>query len=687
MNQNLFFNLLSFNWPAENVTIYFSRRQFRRSFRVHKTIFPINLSSIYPEVHEKGFEFVYTSFDKPVNGIESIAISFCEDNWAFLKHYFLHKASNYFYDVHGLVVALNFVDHLNVYVPGKQNDSLPYDNYYKFSIIFQYAQVTSGPEMIIAYDNTTFVLKQSVNELASQCSPNLSTTVFYDYSFVKYKELLKKGNITFYKAYPVLNRDLSNALGIDRIPYKKGTRYETNLSMLKGFIDRFILIKDFESLFPGASEGFISVDPELCGNVDPSCNLLKFGESKGDSPKRNMLRLKPYYNRVKSSIHFIFIYHSQDKHLRDLLAKYFGQEGLGFYRGFTAYTGIPIYIDQSKDIIFTDKQNPLPEVKRALVLNGYEDSIKYMAIYLTPFSLSESRKQPVRYYARIKEALLTKNIQCQAVKPESIQNLGDAFKYSLTTMSVAMIAKLGCIPWLLNTDPSKELVVGIGISRHNQVEYISSAFAFENNGKFRQFEYFTKNSTKLLAGNIAEAVQDFVDKYGVVERLIIHFYKKISQEEIEPIEIALSNLKLGYDIPIFIVYIVRTDSGSLFAFDQSFKFLMPYSGTYMHIGKHQYLLFNNSRQPNDTSGFDPRDGFPFPIKMALYCNKMDELEKPENVNMLITQVYQFSRMYWRSLFQQGMPVTIRYPELVADVAPHFENPGIPDNAKDSLWFL
>ena len=54
---------------------------------------------------------------------------------------------------------------------------------------------------------------------------------------------------------------------------------------------------------------------------------------------------------------------------------------------------------------------------------------------------------------------------------------------------------------------------------------------------------------------------------------------------------------------------------------------------------------------------------------------------------LIDQVYQFSRMYWKSVRQQNLPVTIKYPEMVAEMLPHFDGNEIPEFGKDNLWFL
>ncbi len=53
---------------------------------------------------------------------------------------------------------------------------------------------------------------------------------------------------------------------------------------------------------------------------------------------------------------------------------------------------------------------------------------------------------------------------------------------------------------------------------------------------------------------------------------------------------------------------------------------------------------------------------------------------------LIDQVCQFSRMYWKSLLHQNLPVIVKYPEMVAKIAPHFEGNDIPDYS-NNLWFL
>jgi hypothetical protein len=57
------------------------------------------------------------------------------------------------------------------------------------------------------------------------------------------------------------------------------------------------------------------------------------------------------------------------------------------------------------------------------------------------------------------------------------------------------------------------------------------------------------------------------------------------------------------------------------------------------------------------------------------------------VRQLIGQVYQFSRMYWKSVSQQNLPVTIKYPEMIAEMYANLPDHEIPSFGFDNLWFL
>jgi hypothetical protein len=287
-------------------------------------------------------------------------------------------------------------------------------------------------------------------------------------------------------------------------------------------------------------------------------------------------------------------------------------------------------------------------------------------------------------YYKLKELLLKKGVSSQVIDPEKVIT-NDKYHFSLPNIAIAILAKLNGTPWRLDTKLRNELIVGVGAFKHSEVDvqYIGSAFSFSNTGKFNRFECFQKDQTKELAGSILRAVKDYVNINTGIRRLVIHFYKDMSKEEVEPIENGLRELELN--IPVFIVSINKTESSDIVAFDLNWKDLMPISGTFIKLGYNRFLLFNNTRYSE--TEFNYNDGFSFPIKLKINCSKPELVDDYKTVKELIDQVYQFSRMYWKSVRQQNLPVTIKYPEMVAEMLPYFEGNEIPDYGKDNLWFL
>ncbi len=77
----------------------------------------------------------------------------------------------------------------------------------------------------------------------------------------------------------------------------------------------------------------------------------------------------------------------------------------------------------------------------------------------------------------------------------------------------------------------------------------------------------------------------------------------------------------------------------------------------------------------------------FPVKITFLSNKAELLDDPALINQLIDQVYQFIKMYWKSVNHQNLPVTIKYPEMVAEIFQYFTHDKLPYRGKESLWFL
>lgn len=76
-----------------------------------------------------------------------------------------------------------------------------------------------------------------------------------------------------------------------------------------------------------------------------------------------------------------------------------------------------------------------------------------------------------------------------------------------------------------------------------------------------------------------------------------------------------------------------------------------------------------------------------PVRCYLQTNKTELLDDPETVKGLLQQVYDFTRLYWRSVSQPSIPVTIDYPRLLASQTAWFDDSALPGGLEERLWFL
>ncbi len=687
--QNLYFNILTFDWPKANLSFYFSKVENAFCSRIHKTLFPKNIESIFPGILEDGTEFIYSTFDYEKEGFTPLSIQFKTENEDLLRKYYNRQIRYYFQKIRNQIVRKGFIGQNQVWVKSAKLSNKQFNIYLKFSLKVQFRNVSDYPELLVSYDGKSKVFKKDIPALVRQVSPSLFKKVIKGNTVCRFDDVNTEPNADLRKVFPALNFALAKALKIEPDPIIKGNRYKSYLEVLNIFKDFFLSKQEFKDLIPLHADDFYTVPESLIHYVEDQSNELEFSNHQiGRTPKSDFRKLKPFRGTDHKKIHLFFIYHVDDQSTKDKLKTYF-EKGLAHYRGLYDYAGILFHTDESMTICFQNRENPYPEIQNFFdtPTHSLASDVKYLAIYLTPFSKEETRRQEERVYIKVKELLLNRDIACQFVEPATVEAPNDNFKWSLTTMSVTILAKLGGIPWRLPTPIQKELIVGVGAFKHpDDVQYVSSAISFDNSGHFNEFDYFMRHETNLLAGSIATKVREFTEKFDSPSRLIIHFYKRLSEEELKPIEKALQELKLSKPLPIFIITINKTEAKDIVAFDDKWFNLMPYSGTYINIGNKKYLLFNSSRHKNNNS-FHATDGFPFPIKLSIDCNDKKQLENEATINQLIDQVYQFSRMYWKSLAQQSLPVTVKYPEMIAEIAPYMEGNELPDNAKNNLWFL
>lgn len=697
---NLTFNILTFNHPEEEFAFYFYKDESDNLQRVHKTLVP---EEVFEEFGEQ--EHYYTSFLIPLeNGFpvtkkskpvyiteitpEGQAVTVREKNTCFgrsvLKRFYNSLIHNHFTSL-GHLVKPNFVTDTEVWIHSKYSNDT-YNIYQRFSIKVQIARITKMPELLITYEGKSKAFRQSVQVLMneSDLAPEEFNWVIFKDQLFKYDAIPDEARRNLTQVFPVWNFDIRDTLQQKTEAPDRTNKYKKFHTQIVKFIEFYLNTDEFNSMIPLVS-GQLEQVPEIKINtVKDHSNKLLFGNNHLDiSPIRGIQKEGPLEIATSSQVHFFYIFHEDDLLKSRQLHTLF-KSGTGNFKGLLDFVSIPYHAPKDFSIEFKDKDNPLPEIREQLSNRSFLTDIHYIAIYISPYSRDKCSKSQKKIYFQVKELLLQKDITSQAIDANKITNNSN-YQYSLNNIAIAVLAKLNGVPWRLNSKLKNELIVGVGAFKHvdSDVRYIGSAFSFANNGKFNKFDCFHRNQTEELAGSILVAIKEYVSLCDNLQRLIIHYYKDMSDKEFDPIEKGLKNL--GLDIPVFIISVNKTESQDIVAFDNNWLELMPMSGTIVGIGFNKFLLFNNTRYSPDY--FRESEGYPFPIKIGISCNNEELAKETRVIRELIDQVYQFSRMYWKSVKQQNLPVTIKYPEMVAEIFPHFEGNEIPDFGKDNLWFL
>ncbi|MFZ5970447.1 MAG: hypothetical protein ACOYXA_02535 [Bacteroidota bacterium] len=79
--QNLFFNILTFDWPKQPVTFYLHEEEQDKFPRIHRSLFPKQVANIFPQVATNPTkEFISCAFTGEAEGFTPLDIDFKTDN-------------------------------------------------------------------------------------------------------------------------------------------------------------------------------------------------------------------------------------------------------------------------------------------------------------------------------------------------------------------------------------------------------------------------------------------------------------------------------------------------------------------------------------------------------------------------------------------------------------------------------
>lgn len=668
-------NILPFNILKEKASIGFVTEEKAGYYRIYKNDLPKN----FPVETKEGLEkFAWWTTFPQKEDIEVFVNLF--ENKRFAKHYFNIILFDHFSN-QNIITNRNFIKDTEVWLEEISFHNNDFGKYNRFSLHIDNNDLIEGTSLLVSYDGDSYILSRNI--AATPLEPAHLGKVKYQNRITKYKLLSDGEKADRTNIFPILNRDIKRVLNLDIGRNFSENKYKKYYDLIHHFYNDHLkgtvigeCIKIFES-------GFYNPYDEKIGKTSEDSNLLLFGNNqKNFIPYIGLKEYGPIEPPpIDKQVRFIFIFHEEDKVSANKVYSYL-KKGYKSFPGLESFVKIQFEIDTVKSIRFTN-DNPVAEITAAIQQLQFDPQTNYAALYISRIKRDSADEEMDEVYFLLKELLLHYRITSQVIYKNNIDN--PSFNYFLPNIAIALLAKLGGIPWRLYRPIKNDLIVGIGADRSlvAQNRFIGCAFCFKNDGRFKGFNAFERNDTVALADSIKQAIEEYIADNKGFERLVIHYYKKMSNEEENPIKKVLNHLDLS--LPYVIVTVNDTESKDYVLFDSSFDGRMPQSGTFIKTKWNEFILCNNTRYSSNTG--TRLDGFPLPIKIRFKSSNYEKINEMNVVRELIDQVYQFSRIYWKSVRQRNMPVTIEYSELVAKMISHFENKELGQFARNSLWFL
>ncbi|MBE0650615.1 MAG: hypothetical protein IH595_07215 [Bacteroidales bacterium] len=671
-------NQLSFLSQQEEITVGVSPEPASDRYRIHYRDLPGYVKSFFPDLHESN-PYLYLQFD-PSGPEVKVRIKLSEYPEVAQKYY-TAVLFRYFLE-QKTVVKTNFIKALEVWVRQPKNATglYPLARYNLKAVV---NSRVPGLNLRVAFDGFSYIQGMHLMEMGQTFPEAVEhvTQVVFERQVYHIRRLPQKALMNRSQVYPILNRRLASALKII-YPFRREMKKHSNyISMIESFKTDYLRTDMLDGQL-SLSSGWMPLDEKDIFRLETSeKNFLFANRQPASDIHSGLLTHGPYRPLLQKQIRVFFMYHEKDAALREKAASYLNGNPGG--AGLSSFTKTPTLFDPKMDIVFRDMENPVTEILPAISSLTLEPDCGYLGIYLSPYDKTVTQAEKHRIYYLVKEALLQRNIAPQTIDAQRMQDAGASFRYWIPNLAMAITAKLGGVPWVLNKTGNHDLVVGFGLystSKYN-LRIVGSSVCFSEDGIFEEFDFFPENENYRVAVSLEKAILRYLSSHKTIDRLVIHYYKEISNKAFQPIREMINRLQPG--MPVIVVRINSSLSEYNIIQDTGSREGFPYDGSYFHLGNHQYVFYINR---HEIPGNLPSH-LPMPVQLGFKSNNPELLNDGDYVKSLMKQVYLFSKLYWRSLRQPAIPVTVSYPRMLAGNAVWFERQTLPDGMTGLPWFL
>lgn len=307
------------------------------------------------------------------------------------------------------------------------------------------------------------------------------------------------------------------------------------------------------------------------------------------------------------------------------------------------------------------------------------DCSKYDLAVVVVSASDKSISKDKSPYFLTKAKLINEKVPTQELTIE-VMKKQDNLIYDAVALNI--YSKMGGTAWTVEQVPKAKAEIIIGISSTVNTykdRIIGFANIFDYNGNYLIGDCSTVSNSETYADNLethlTEAIKNIIQSKRLQPkdpiRLIFHLTKEAGKEhELKAIEKSLSKFK-NYDIQFGIVHLSYNHNYRLYKNSGS---EIPVRGSFVQLSHRQALLHMGAYTK-----------VPILIQIDKRSNFVDIYDASK-------QVLYFCHLCYRNFKHANVPVTIKYPALMAklredlSLVPNW-NPELLNKVKDRLWFI
>lgn len=393
------------------------------------------------------------------------------------------------------------------------------------------------------------------------------------------------------------------------------------------------------------------------------------------------------FRLAPSQVRFYFVFRAQDRASARMLYSALKGDSPDFaFKGIEQMMGLPFNskVVEGREISSFSDRGPINELAKEIASDAAE-------IKLPVILLPEDREEAA--YFLLKSLFNAAGLAFQGISVATL-NSSREFKWSVANIALQIFAKCGGIPWLVDSQVSDALIVGIGKAHHLDFgcnpPRVSKYFAFsiltEANGLFKELRVLGQHASESeYLSELRSNLADLLRRHGAhYSQIVLHTPFKLQRAELEAISKTISDAsRSGLNRTQFVVMKINHDN-KFWGYNSAANSLIPYESTFVKIGRGSYLVWFEGLQYH-TSVVSKPIGGPTHVEFVYPAEGLPGDVERKHLQDLIN----LSGANWRGFNAKAMPVSTFYCRLVADFIKEFDLRDLPASSFEALkpWFI